>query len=169
MRSSRRLSGCCAQKQLRFRKLTAIGAERDGQLDPQSLAAQSVGLLIGRPSSFAGKLRLSFGDRMRHPKLTVEFSDLHEVAMGSPCRIATLRINGKWIPTLPETEWQDLHAQSDSGRFHALVRWDSSDELPAFRVVVLDVQKKIVVQSDPIEGCCTKLEWTGAGFSFQPF
>jgi hypothetical protein len=32
------------------------GAEQAGQLDPQSLALQSVGVLIGSPSLFAGKL-----------------------------------------------------------------------------------------------------------------
>ena len=31
-------------------------AERGGQLDPQSLVAQSVGVLIGSPSLIAGKL-----------------------------------------------------------------------------------------------------------------
>jgi hypothetical protein len=36
-------------------------AERGGQLDPQSLAAQSVGVLIGSPLFVAGKLPWSFG------------------------------------------------------------------------------------------------------------
>ena len=106
---------------------------------------------------------------MRHSKITVQFDDLQEVAMGSPHKSATLRLDGKWIPNLPEANWQDLHAQNDSGRYHALVRWDNSGNSPGFRVVVLDVQKKTVVQSDPIEGCCSALKWTGTGFSFQAF
>ena len=36
-------------------------AERVGQLDPQSLAVQSVGVLIGSPPLIAGKLPLTFG------------------------------------------------------------------------------------------------------------
>jgi len=40
---------------------TDICAERGGQLDPQSLMVQSVGVLIGRPSLIAGKLPLAFG------------------------------------------------------------------------------------------------------------
>ncbi|MBS0206716.1 MAG: hypothetical protein JSS49_27885 [Planctomycetes bacterium] len=39
-------------------------AERCGQLDPQSLAVQSVDVLIGSPSLIAGKLPLSF-DKLR--------------------------------------------------------------------------------------------------------
>ena len=38
-----------------------IIAEPVGQLDPQSLAAQSVGVLISSPSSIAGKLPFTFG------------------------------------------------------------------------------------------------------------
>ena len=38
-----------------------LRAERGGQLAPQSLAVQSVGVLIGSPSFIAGKLPWSFG------------------------------------------------------------------------------------------------------------
>jgi hypothetical protein len=39
----------------------AIKAERGGQLDPQSLAVQSIGVLIGSPLLIAGKLPGTFG------------------------------------------------------------------------------------------------------------
>jgi hypothetical protein len=39
-------------------------AERNGQLDPQSLVAQSVGVLIGSPSFIEGKLPWTFGGKM---------------------------------------------------------------------------------------------------------
>jgi hypothetical protein len=42
-------------------------AERDGQLDPQSLAVQSIGVLIGRALLIAGKLPWSFGGGKRWP------------------------------------------------------------------------------------------------------
>lgn len=38
-----------------------VRAERGGQLDPQSVAVQSIGVLIGSPSSIAGELLRSFG------------------------------------------------------------------------------------------------------------
>ena len=38
-----------------------MSAERNGQLDPQSLAVHSVGVLIGSPSFLAGKLPWTFG------------------------------------------------------------------------------------------------------------
>jgi len=38
-----------------------VAAERDGELDPQSLVVQSVGVLIGRPLFIAGKVALAFG------------------------------------------------------------------------------------------------------------
>ncbi len=38
-----------------------FSAERSGQLDPQSLAVQSIGVLIGIPAFIAGKLPESFG------------------------------------------------------------------------------------------------------------
>jgi hypothetical protein len=47
---------------LRFDSV-AIGAEQSGQLDPQSLVVQSVGVLIGSPSFIAGKLPWSFGGK----------------------------------------------------------------------------------------------------------
>ncbi|MDB5344634.1 MAG: hypothetical protein JWP89_3011 [Schlesneria sp.] len=40
----------------RYRSMFALEAERVGQLDPQSLAVQSVGVLIGSSSFVAGKL-----------------------------------------------------------------------------------------------------------------
>jgi hypothetical protein len=42
-----------------------IVAELLGQLDPQSLAVQSVGVLIGSPSLIAGKLPLALGVKCR--------------------------------------------------------------------------------------------------------
>ena len=43
-------------------KHPTVRAERGGQLDPQSLAAQSVGVLIGSPSFIAGSY---LGHRLR--------------------------------------------------------------------------------------------------------
>ena len=92
-----------------------------------------------------------------------------EVHMGSPYNLATLKIDGAWNPGLPETDWQDIHAQSESGRYHALVKWDSLDAAPGFRIFFLDVQKKKILQSARIDGCCSSLKWCGSGFSFQTF
>jgi hypothetical protein len=40
--------------------VSPLQAEPDGELDPQSVAFQSVGVLIGSPSLIAGRLSLSF-------------------------------------------------------------------------------------------------------------
>ncbi len=106
---------------------------------------------------------------MNHPKITVHFDNLGEVRMGSPYNLATLRIDGSWNPGLRETDWQDIHAHSESGRYHALVRWDYLDGAPGFRLFLLDAQKKKVFKSDRMEGCCSSVEWRGTGFSFQTF
>jgi hypothetical protein len=68
-------------------------AERDGQLDPQSLAAQSVGVLIGRPSLIAGKLPLAFGGgrKSNHvPRLRFTRAEAEEKAI----RLATKFVAG---------------------------------------------------------------------------
>jgi hypothetical protein len=104
---------------------------------------------------------------MRHPNLSIKFIDLGEIAMGSPYRAGRIAIQGSWIPNLPNVGWQDLHAQSRSARYHALVMWDIVDGDPGFRIVVLDSQKKSVAKSARFRGCCSTLEWGGTGFSFQ--
>jgi hypothetical protein len=63
------------RKQLRQFRI-AIRAEPDGQLDPQSLAVQSVGMLIGRPFSIAGKLPFSFGRRSMMRRTASEIREL---------------------------------------------------------------------------------------------
>ncbi len=62
-----RLDRWSGKQSILIRDRVSIGAERAGQLDPQSLAVQSVGVFVGSPSSIAGKLPLALCPQVECP------------------------------------------------------------------------------------------------------
>jgi hypothetical protein len=103
------------------------------------------------------------------PKISPTFSGQCEIRMGSPFNHAYLKLEGKWVPDLPKDGWQDIYAHSDNGNILALVRWDTENNEPGFRLVMIDTKRKAVEETDRIPGCCESLEWRGAGFSYRAF
>jgi hypothetical protein len=120
-----------------------------------------------RPAGRVAELG-SLGFNMK-PLLRPLFSGQTEIRMGSPFRIAHMRLEGDWVPDLPEGAWQDLYAHSDNGKMTALIRWDIPNNEPGFRLVIIDVQHKTVDESERIPGCCESLEWRGGGFAYRSF
>jgi hypothetical protein len=90
--------------------------------------------------------------------ITVHFSRCHEVRMGSPYRICSLHLRGEWTPDLGERGWQPLYCSSLDGTYLALVEWDIADNMPGFRVVLVDEKRKSVESSPRILGYDSAVE-----------
>lgn len=106
---------------------------------------------------------------MPYARLEPEFSNVAEIRMGSPFRGAELTLKGRWIPELPSYLWQDLSAESETGRFLALVAWDNADNQPGFKIVVIDKKNKAVQESERISGCCKSLAIVNNLITFETF
>ena len=107
---------------------------------------------------------------MLYARLIATFSNAMEIRMGSPYRCADLELQGEWVPELPDADWLNLIAESDNGRYLALVAWDIADDNdPGFRLFVIDKKEKAVRQSGRIQGCCRTLEVTDSGVTFDTF
>ncbi len=108
---------------------------------------------------------------MAYAKLTPVFSNLREVGMGSPYNSADLTLEGNWVPDLPRFDWQDISAQSENGRYLAVVAWATNDQgEPGFRIVVIDKKEKNVRVSRRQRGCCRSLSWHGShGLSWEAY
>jgi len=91
--------------------------------------------------------------------ITAHFSRCHEIRMGSPYQICSLHLTGKWTPDLGERGWQPLYCGSPDGRYLALAEWDTAENVPGFRVVLIDEKEKSVASSQRILGCCESLTW----------
>jgi hypothetical protein len=102
-------------------------------------------------------------------KLTVQFIDCSEVRMGSPYDCCNIKLEGSWIPQLPEGDWQNISASSPDGRFLGLVRWSSPGNQPGFYVFTIDLQDRAVRKSSRIKGCCESPWWEGARFKWRAF
>jgi len=91
--------------------------------------------------------------------ITVHFLNSHEIRMGSPYQICSLQLEGEWTPDLEERGWQPLYSRSPDGRYLGLVEWDTADNTPGFRVILIDENQKTVEASQRIPGCCESLMW----------
>jgi hypothetical protein len=94
-------------------------------------------------------------------KLGIRFHHVMEIRIGSPYRLCQIRWSGAWTPDLPTTDWQDWQVWQAAGHRVALVRWDTSDNQPGFRIVVIDDQMRTVDTSERFSGCCEALTWVG--------
>ena len=103
---------------------------------------------------------------MVYANLTPIFSSVMEIRMGSPYHFAELELAGKWVPELPDYDWQDLFAESPNGRYLVLVAWMIDENHPGFRFVVIDKKEKVVRESKRITGCCQSLNWH-VGLSYE--
>jgi hypothetical protein len=93
------------------------------------------------------------------------FDDCAEIRMGSPFRLCRLRLDGAWIPLVPNDQgWQNLSAASPNGRFVALVRWDVVGNEPGFRILTVDCDDRTVQTTERIPGCCESLAWRDETF-----
>jgi hypothetical protein len=101
------------------------------------------------------------------PKIRPIFSEQSEIRMGSRFNHAYLDLEGDWVPDLPRDGWQDLYAYSGDGKILALIRWETEDNEPGFRVVMIDLQRKTVEETERIPGCCRTLEWSRQGVRSQ--
>jgi hypothetical protein len=92
--------------------------------------------------------------------INVTFSNPSEIRMGSPFNIATLQLDGKWTPQLPEEAWQDITAQSPDGHYVGLVAWRINFlNNPGFRIYSINTQTKSFSKTRRIRGCCQSIEW----------
>ena len=97
--------------------------------------------------------------------LRAYFDDCIEIRMGSRFRICRLRLEGSWIPPVPNDDgWQNLSATSPDGRFVALVRWDTGGNEPGFQILTVDCRDRTVQTSDRIPGCCQSVVWRDGVF-----
>lgn len=90
------------------------------------------------------------------------FEQIREVRMGSPYHICTIRFSESLRPRLPTTDYQDLFAVSPDEKHYALVRWDTPDNEPGFRVIIVNSETADLWQSQRIKGCCKGLELAGS-------
>jgi hypothetical protein len=79
---------------------------------------------------------------MGYSKLDPVFKNIEEIRMGSPYNVCDLELKGKWVPDLPEYEWQDLFAKSQNNRDLALVAWDIEKNNPGFKLIIIDLKNK---------------------------
>lgn len=85
--------------------------------------------------------------------------------MGSPFRLCRLRLDGPWIPPVPnDLGWQNLSATSPNGRFVALVRWEIVANNPGFRILTVDCRDRTVQTTERKLGCCESLAWRNEVF-----
>jgi hypothetical protein len=97
--------------------------------------------------------------------LRAYFDDCEEVRMGSRFQACRLRLEGSWIPPVPNDEdWQNLSATSPDGRFVALVRWDVGGNEPGFRILTVDCRDRAVQTTERILGCCESVAWRDGVF-----
>ena len=75
--------------------------------------------------------------------ITVEFSNCHEVRMGSPYKTCELLLSGEWVPKLELGGWLAIQTRSSDERYLALARWDTAANMPGFRVALIDQKEKI--------------------------
>src|SRR6266702_8812789 len=101
--------------------------------------------------------------------VTPHFSHCHEIRMGSPFQICRLRLTGDWTPILEECGWLPLYCRSSDGRYWGLVEWDTAGNMPGFRVVLIDENRKSVDSSRRILGCCESLTWGDEVIHWQAF
>lgn len=107
---------------------------------------------------------------MPYPIITVDFLNAMEIRMGSPFQVCDIKLNGSWVPQLPERNWQDISAASPNGRFLALVARDIGDEnVPAFRIVLIDKKERRLSQSERIAGCCQSITWIANSLVYETF
>jgi hypothetical protein len=91
--------------------------------------------------------------------ITVKFSNCYEIRMGSPYQICRLHLTGEWAPELEQRGWLPVHACSPDGRYLALAEWDTAENKPGFRLVLIDEERKTVEVSQRVLGCCESLAW----------
>jgi hypothetical protein len=101
--------------------------------------------------------------------ITVHFSNCHEVRMGSPYQIGSLRLEGDWTPHLKERGWQPLLSRSPDERYLCLVEWDTTENRPGFRIVLVDEKQQSVEVSRVILGCCESLTWGEGVIAWKAF
>jgi hypothetical protein len=106
---------------------------------------------------------------MPYAPLEPVFTNAMEIRMGSPYRCADLTLTGTWVPELPDYDWQDVTGESENGRFLALVAWETADNQPGFRIVMIDKKDKAVRQSKRIAGCCKSVAVSASGVTFETF
>ena len=100
----------------------------------------------------------------------VEIHSANEIRMGSPYKVCHLRFSGEWVPDLPETDWQDIVVWNENRSKVALVRWEVPQNIPGFRIIVVDPTNKSVKTSERFQGCCQSIAWTGPNrIAWMPF
>jgi len=110
-------------------------------------------------------LRLEKMTERNSGMLRAYFDDCTEIRMGSPFRLCRLRLDGSWIPPVPnDLGWQNLSATSPNGRFVALVRWDHVANNPGFRILTVDCRDHTVQTTERTPGCCESLAWRDGVF-----
>lgn len=110
-------------------------------------------------------LRLEKMTERNSGMLRAYFDDCAEIRMGSPFRLCRLRLEGAWIPPVPnDLGWQNLSATSPDDRFVALVRWDHVGNNPGFRILTVDCRDRTVRMTERIPGCCESLAWRDETF-----
>ena len=110
-------------------------------------------------------LRLEKMTERNSGMLRAFFDDCAEIRMGSRFQLCRLRLEGSWIPSVPNDEgWQNISATSPDGRFVALVRWDTGGNGPGFRILAVDCRDHTVQTTERIFGCCESLAWRDGVF-----
>ncbi|QDT66388.1 hypothetical protein V22_36550 [Calycomorphotria hydatis] len=100
--------------------------------------------------------------------MKVEFINCQEVRMGSPYKICDLKLEGKWVPVLPDEDWQDVICISPCSRFVGLVAWDTQKNEPGFIVYTIDIREQKYSVCDRMSGCCSDLTWDPDASVFIP-
>jgi hypothetical protein len=101
--------------------------------------------------------------------ILVEFSHRAEIRMGSPFQTCRIHFSGEWIPELPAYGWVGLFTRSNDFRFLALAKWDTADNEPGFRVVIVDEVTRTVTETHKMPGCCQSLSLKGGSISWKAF
>lgn len=89
--------------------------------------------------------------------------------MGSPYKTCKLYLAGEWVPELEQGGWLAVQAHSPDGRYLALARWDTAENTPGFRVVLIDEKQKTAEVSQRIPGCCESIAWRANAIVWKAF
>jgi hypothetical protein len=100
--------------------------------------------------------------------LQVTFSNRQEIRMGSPYMRADLKIEGIDI-AIPNASWQDKFAISKDNKFIALVSFDLAGNEPAFKIYIIDTDKKTIRKTKRIFGLVNNISIVERKIKFNKF
>lgn len=89
----------------------------------------------------------------------IKYEIISEIRHGSPYNLAELKIIGNSdFKINSNNDWQNIQAWSKDNRHFALVKWETKNSEPGFRVILFNSKQGKLIETERIAGCCNKLK-----------